>query len=149
MNAFLPCLTALVVASQAAPEAPLTGPEWPEYMAHAGASADASIRPPFKLLWTYRLDGDASSDAGAGVVVAGGKVFVNAHNTRSILALDARTGRFAWEYRDKAIGYMTAPTYADGRLFLLQRQAKKAAIVVLDAATGKELRHQPLNAEGM
>ena len=75
------------------------------------------------------------SDAGAGVSVAGGKVFVNVHNTRSILALDARTGRFAWEYRGTPIGYKTVPTYADGRLFLYLRQPRKAAIVVLEAAT--------------
>lgn len=100
-----------LVAGQPGP--PLAGREWPAYKGDAGltgVSADDAIRPPFRLAWTYRLDGDASSDAGAGVTVAGGKVFVNVHNTRSILALDARTGRFAWEYRGSAIGYMTVPT---------------------------------------
>lgn len=148
MNTLLSCLAmSLLIAQQ-----PLTGTEWPAYKGNAGltgVSTDDTIRPPFKLVWTYRLDGDASSDAGAGVTVAGGKVFVNVHNTRSILALDARTGHFAWEYRDTPIGYMTAPTYADGRLILLQRSFKKAGIVVLDASTGKELRKQSLKGEGM
>jgi outer membrane protein assembly factor BamB len=150
-----PLLLASVLTALAAPPAPeptLPGSEWPAYKGNAGltgVSGDDTIRPPFKLAWTYRLDGDASSDAGAGVTVAGGKVFVNVHNTRSILALDARTGRFVWEYKESAIGYKTAPTYADGRLYLLQRQAKKAAVVALDAATGKEVWRQPLKAEGI
>ena len=89
-----------------------------------GVSADASVRPPLKLLWSYRLDGDASGDAGAGVTVAGGKVFVNVHNTRSIVALDAHTGQFAWEYADSAVGYKTVPSLRDGRLILWERYFK-------------------------
>src|SRR5262245_25727208 len=145
MNTLLYC-----VLTAAAPAAS-SEPEWPAYKGDAGLtglSAEA-IEPPLKLAWTYRLDGDASSDAGAGVTVAGGKVFVNVHNTRSILALDAATGRFAWEYRGASVGYMTVPTFADGKLFLWLRQLKKSAAVVLDAASGKELRQWPLRAEGV
>lgn len=153
MKAILLALAVLsLMTAQSVAQPPLTGQEWPAYKGNAGLtglSADDTIRPPFKLVWSYRLDGDASSDAGAGVTVAGGKVFVNVHNTRSILALDARTGRFVWEYNDSPIGYMTAPTYADGQLFLWQRHFKKAGLVVLDAATGKQLRQQPLRAAGM
>src|SRR6476646_4200436 len=136
MTAIIPCVAAALALAQPAAEAPLSGPEWPAYKGNAGLtglSRDDRIRPPFKLVWSYRLDGDASSDAGAGVTVAGGKVFVNVHNTRSILALDAATGRFAWEYAGASIGYLTVPTFADGRLFLWLRQRKKAAVVVLDA----------------
>lgn len=152
MNTIFPCILAALALGQIGPNSPLVGSEWPAYRGDAGLSGvspDPTIKPPFKLVWSYRLDGDASSDAGAGVTVAGGKVFVNVHNTRSILALDARTGRYIWEYRDTPIGYMTVPTYAEGKLFLWQRQAKKAAIVVVDATNGKELRSQPLNHEGM
>ena len=152
MNSLTSITLAVLLSGQADPNTPLTGSEWPAYRGDSGlsgVSADPAIKPPFKLAWSYRLDGDASSDAGAGVTVAGGKVFVNVHNTRSILALDARTGRFAWEYKDSPIGYMTVPTYADGKLFLWQRQPKKAALIVLDAGTGKELRNQPLKYEGM
>jgi hypothetical protein len=65
------CL-ALLTASPltAQPPQPLAGPAWPAYKGNAGLtgmSSDDSIRPPFKLAWSYRLDGDASSDAGAGV----------------------------------------------------------------------------------
>src|SRR5262245_18924025 len=109
MNTLLTYFAVALFAGQPVTLAPLSGSEWPGYKGNAGLtglSSDDSIRPPFKLAWTYRLDGDASSDAGAGVTVAAGKVFTNIHNTRSILALDARTGQFAWEYRDSSIGYM-------------------------------------------
>src|SRR6478735_6221464 len=108
MNSILPYIFVALATGQVAPGLPLSGLEWPAYRGDAGlsgVSSDQTIRPPFKLVWSYRLDGDASSDAGAGVTVAGGKVFVNVQNTRSILALDARTGRFAWEYKDTPIGY--------------------------------------------
>lgn len=149
MNLLLGCIVASMASGQVVPP---DEREWPGYKGNAGlsgSSSDNSIKPPFKLAWSYRLDGDASSDAGAGVTVAGGKVYVNVHNTRSIVAIDATTGRFAWEYKDAAVGYMTVPTYAEGRIFLWLRQPKKAALVVLDAATGKELRQQPLKAEGI
>src|SRR5262245_16775144 len=138
MNTLLYC-----VLTAAAPAASSES-EWPAYKGDAGLtglSAEA-IEPPLKLAWTYRLDGDASSDAGAGVTVAGGKVFVNVHNTRSLLALDARTGRFAWEYKGESIGYVTAPTYADGKLFLLQRNRTARW---LEPSAG---RHLPRDAGG-
>lgn len=119
MNTLFPFLALALTVAQPNGDGPLTGSEWPAYKGNAGLtgmSADDTIRPPFRLVWSYRLDGDAPSYAGAGVTVAGGKVLVNVHNTRSILALDARTGQFAWEYRETPIGYMTAPTYAEGRL---------------------------------
>ena len=50
--------------------------EWPQLKGNpgfTGLSPDDSIKPPLKLKWSYRLDGDASGDAGAGVIVAGGK----------------------------------------------------------------------------
>src|SRR3954471_12803011 len=99
-------LSLIVIVLAAGPDAPLAGPEWPAYKGNAGltgVSSDDTIRPPFKLAWSYRLDGDASSDAGAGVTVAGGMVFINVHNTRSIVALHAATGRFAWEFKGESI----------------------------------------------
>ena len=148
MNALI--LTAALACAQPAPE--LTGPEWPAYKGDAGAtglSLDATVKPPFKLLWTYRLDGDASNDAGGGVIVAGGKVFVSVYNTRSILALDARNGRFLWEHKGVGNGNRTIPTFADGRLFVWVREAKKATLLALDAKTGETLWQQPLSAEGV
>lgn len=117
-----------------------TAREWPQYRGNAGftgVSTDDTVKPPLKLAWTYRLDGDASGDAGAGVIVGGGKVFVPIHNTRSVLALDARHGRFLWEFRDVANSYRSVPTYDAGRVFIWQRgRAKEFVIAALDATTG-------------
>jgi len=124
--------------------------DWPQYRGNSGftgVSPDDSVKPPLKLLWSYRLDGDASGDAGAGVTVAGGKVFVNVNNTRSIVALNADTGRFEWEYKESSVGYTNVPAYNDGRLFLWQRQAKKHEIICLDASTGKVIWKQATGAE--
>jgi outer membrane protein assembly factor BamB len=156
MNTLIPCLLAALATGQAAPGQELSGAEWPAYKGDAGItglSQDQAVKPPFKLSWTYRLDGDASNDGGGGVIVAAGKVFVSVYNTRSILALDARTGRFIWEHKGVAGGIRTVPTFADGRLVVLMRdgvdQINKATILVLDAATGKELWQKPLKAKGI
>lgn len=125
--------------------------EWPLYRGNAGftgVTLDDSIKPPLKLVWSYRLDGDASSDAGAGVTVAGKKVFVNVSNTYSIIALNADTGRWEWEYKETRVGYMNVPSYHDGRLFLWQREQGKAfAVLTLDASTGKTLWQQTMVKE--
>lgn len=55
------CLLAALLLGQlnsALPQATLAGTEWPGYKGNGGltgVSSDSSIRPPFKLLWTYRL----------------------------------------------------------------------------------------------
>jgi outer membrane protein assembly factor BamB len=154
MNTLLPCLLAALIT---APSQELSGSEWPGYKGDSGItglSPDESIKPPFKLAWSYRLDGDASNDAGGGVIVAAGKVFVSVKNTRSILALDARTGRFLWEQPGIMGGQRTVPTFADGRLFVLMRgpgvdKPTQAIVVVLDATTGKEVWRQLLKVEGI
>src|SRR5690554_69824 len=46
--------------------------QWPLYQGgpgFSGHSPDESVKPPLKLVWSYRLDGDASGDAGGGVTV--------------------------------------------------------------------------------
>jgi outer membrane protein assembly factor BamB len=157
MTTLLPCLLSALLTAQAAPNQELSGAEWPAYKGDAGTSGlsqDQIVKPPFKLAWTYRLDGDASSDGGGGVIVAGGKVFVAMHNTKSILALDARTGRRLWERLGIAGSIRGVPTFADGRLHLLIRdggvsQPKAAEVLVLDAATGKDLWRQQIKAEGI
>src|SRR5262245_19068301 len=113
MNTILPWLLIALATGEASPNQELSGAEWHGYKGDAGTtglSTDEIVKPPFKLSWTYRLDGDASNDAGGGVIVAAGKVFVSVRNTRSILALDARTGRFLWEQHGVAGGQRTVPT---------------------------------------
>jgi outer membrane protein assembly factor BamB len=143
-------LTASLFVGAAQAQEPANTHEWSQYRGNpgcTGVSPDTSVKPPLKLVWSYRLDGDASSDAGAGVTVAAGNVFVNVANTKSILALNAHTGRFEWEYRDSYVGYRTVAAYSDGRLILWERQLKKRAVLALDASTGKKLWQQPLKAD--
>lgn len=125
--------------------------EWPQYRGNSGftgLSTDASVKPPLKLFWSHRLDGDASGDAGSGVVVAGGKVFSPVHNTRSIVTLDAHTGEFLWEFRDPANSYVSVPTYHDGRLIVWQRgKAKEFTILALDARDGSQQWRHTMRAE--
>jgi len=45
--------------------------EWPQLKGNSGftgLSPDDSVKPPLKLVWSYGLDGDASGEAGAGVI---------------------------------------------------------------------------------
>ena len=125
------------------PASRLKGSEWPLYQGgpgFAGVSPDKTVKPPFKLVWSYRMDGDASGDAGGGVTVAGGLVYVNVLNTRSLLAIDAVSGRLRWTYDKTYLGYRTVPSYANGRLFLWERGRKsKPGVMALDAATGRVL----------
>jgi len=130
--------------------------EWPQLKGNSGftgLSQDETVKPPLRLVWSYRLDGDASGDAGAGVIVAQGKVFVISANSHSLVALDAVTGHFCWEFRDASIGYvgyighLTLPSYDDGRVLLWQRKAS-STVLALDADTGTVLWKRPLNPEG-
>ena len=130
--------------------------EWPQLKGNSGftgLSPDDTVKPPLKLVWSYRLDGDASGDAGVGVIVAGGKVFVTSANSHSLVALDADTGHFRWEHRDPSIGYvgyighLTVPSYDNGRVLLWQRH-KSSAVTALDAETGSVLWKQPLSPLG-
>lgn len=130
--------------------------EWPQLKGNSGftgLSPDDSVKPPLKLLWSYRLDGDASGDAGAGVIVAGGKVFVPVANSHSIVALDAENGRFCWEYRDQEVGWdgylghTTVPSYDNGRLIFWQR-LKSSGVIALDAETGETQWTQTLSPDG-
>jgi outer membrane protein assembly factor BamB len=125
--------------------------EWPAYKGNSGfsgVSADSSVKPPLKLLWSYRLDSDASNDAGGGPIVAGGLVYVPVHNTRSVVAIDAHTGRFVWQYSGFQAAIRKVPTYSAGRLLLWNRQQRSSAVIALDARTGRELWQKPLEVTG-
>ena len=130
--------------------------EWTQLKGNSGftgLSPDDSVKPPLKLVWSYRLDGDASGDAGAGVIVAGGKVFVPVANSHSLVALDAQNGRFCWEHRDKDvgwdgyIGHTTVPSYDNGRVIFWQRLTS-SGVIALDAKTGKVEWTQKLSPKG-
>ncbi len=130
--------------------------EWPQLKGDSGftgLSSDETVKPPLKLVWSYRLDGDASGDAGAGVIVAGGKVFVSVANSHSIVALNAENGSFCWEYRDASIGqvgylgHAPVPAYHNGHLVLWKRR-DDSGVTVLDADTGEVQWQRPLSSTG-
>ncbi|MEX0715146.1 MAG: PQQ-binding-like beta-propeller repeat protein [Planctomycetaceae bacterium] len=127
--------------------------EWPQYkgdVGQSGVSPDDSVKPPLKLRWSYRMDGDASYDAGAGLIVGGGRVYSNVYNSRSLIALDADTGELLWELDDAQLTHYTAPAYADEKLVLWVRSWHKntSALVVLDARDAKELWRKELDGLG-
>jgi outer membrane protein assembly factor BamB len=132
----------VVAAVTMAGESPApSGSEWPAYRGgagHTGVSPDESIKPPLKLLWSYRCDSDTSGDACAGVVVAGRKVFAKMDMTKSVIALDADAGRFLWEYSHRDMDPHETPTYADGRLYVWVNGLGRSTLAALDATTGKE-----------
>lgn len=130
--------------------------EWPQLKGNSGftgLSPDDTVKPPLKLVWSYRLDGDASGDAGAGVIVAGGKVFASVANSHSLVALDADNGRFCWEHRDQTIGqigylgHAPVPAYHDGHVILWQKR-RSSGVTALDAETGKVQWQRPLSPHG-
>jgi outer membrane protein assembly factor BamB len=128
------------------------GPEWTQYRGNSGftgVSPDASVRPPLRLLWSYRTDGDTCGDGGAGLIVAGGKVFVPISGTNSVLALDADTGQFRWQYGHADFAFNKAPAYHDGRLYVWRFRWGRSAVVALNAADGQELWTKVLKAKGV
>lgn len=88
------------------------------------ATGDASIAPPFGVLWTAALAGHVRSP-----VIAGGRVF--AGDGASVHAFDAATGARAWSAPSRA----EALAYGDGRVFTLSGRG----VTALDAATGAQL----------
>lgn len=133
------------VASEGAPEKPRAA-EWTQYRGEGatGVSPDASIKPPLKLMWSYRCDSDTSGDACAGSTVAEGKVFTNMAMQRSTLALDAGTGDYCWEYSHRDLDPHTASTCAEGKLFVWAAAYGRSTLVALDVATGKPIWEKPL-----
>ncbi|MCA9222877.1 MAG: PQQ-like beta-propeller repeat protein, partial [Planctomycetales bacterium] len=57
--------------------------------------------------------------------------------TRSILALDAETGAFCWEFFHRDVHYMQTSSFADGKLLVWLRSLGRSRLVALDADTGE------------
>jgi hypothetical protein len=70
MHAIWLCLVSVLVSGQVSGDSPAqqpTGGEWPAYKGNAGLtglSRDDSIKPPFKLDWSYRPLRHVSTDRG-------------------------------------------------------------------------------------
>ena len=113
---------------------------WSQHRGNAGStgvSADTSVKPPLRMVWSYRCDSDTTGDAGAGLTVAGGKVFCNMAMTRSILALDAETGAFCWEFFHRDVHYTHTSTFAAGKLLVWLRTLGRSRLLALVADTGE------------
>ncbi len=122
---------------------------WSQHRGNAGStgvSADDSVKPPLRMVWSYRCDSDTAGDAGAGLTVGGGKVFCNMAMTRSVLSLDAKTGAFCWEFFHHDVHYMQTSSYDDGKLFVWLRGYGRSALVALNADTGKIIWEKKLGS---
>jgi len=122
--------------------------EWPNHRGagSAGVSPDTSVKPPLELLWSYRCDSDTSGDACAGPTVGGGMIFTPMAMGRCILALEAHTGRYLWEYPHRDLDTHTAQTYSDGKLFVWTKAYGRSTLVVLNAKTGKPVWQKKLKS---
>ncbi|MHC4914910.1 MAG: PQQ-binding-like beta-propeller repeat protein, partial [Planctomycetota bacterium] len=122
--------------------------EWPQYKGGPGFhgwSPDESVKPPLKLLWEFRTDGDGSGDAGGGVIVAEDKVFLGVWMNSTILCIDARDGKFLWSSK-KLPGYggRSVPGYYGGKVYVWITRPNRMKVIALDAETGKTVWETPL-----
>jgi outer membrane protein assembly factor BamB len=98
----------------------LKGSEWPTvggdlgYSCVAGATA---IRPPFRIRWRTRV----WSTFKGPMIVAEGKVFCSGRSG-TLLALDADSGAILWKTHHPGVESRPAPTYANGKVFVLRVQ---------------------------
>ena len=148
MKSFVFILLASLPVCAAGGEPP-AGSEWPQYRGgdgSSGVSPDDSVKPPLKLVWSYRCDSDTSGDACAGSIVAGGKLFTPMAMGKYVLALDALTGRYLWEYGHRDLDPHTTCSYADGKLFVWAHAFGRSTLIALDAATGKPVWEKKLRS---
>jgi outer membrane protein assembly factor BamB len=93
------------------------------------------------------------------MIVGGGKVFA-CGRMGPLAALDAANGEILWKYHHPSVESRAAPTYADGRLFVMRIQGGlkespyvrgwfggrgSAGVWCHDAETGKPLWHVPMD----
>lgn len=143
---------ALALAAAFAGEGAPAVHEWPQWHGDAGntcVSSDPAVKPPFKLVWSYRLDSDGSGDAGSGVIVAGGLVYAYSYSSGTFVALDAETGELRWEYYAPDLSYSSVPAYESGRLFLTRNAHGRRGVVALEAKTAKVLWEKTFSAKGV
>lgn len=119
------------------------------YLPHPNNVVQALDARTGTLIWEYRPDlpKDARGERpNRNIALYQDRVLVSTHDAR-LVALDARTGRPAWnvvvaDYR-QGIGYTAGPIAGDGRVFAgLTCEGEKPArcfISAHDAASGKEL----------
>lgn len=126
-----------------APWSPKPG-DWPASFGNFQSTSsveDPKFKPPFRLKWATRLEGQMKSTP----VVGDGRVFAQTVNGL-LMAMDQETGRILW--RNYHPGVLPAnnaqnragPLYADGRLYYA---FYPGGFRCVDAATGEELWKDP------
>jgi outer membrane protein assembly factor BamB len=140
--------TDFVTTSAPAPPRPpkiATAEPWPTYgfdNQRTHLASEASLRPPFKRVWTFRSRGLVEFPPS----VAYGNVYVPVERGE-LVALSAKTGRVVWRHGYRAC-IASSPALADGVLYETMMnpcsashdtRGVKGIAVALDARTGKEL----------
>jgi outer membrane protein assembly factor BamB len=148
-------LAALLIACAAPVVGQGPGRDWPQFRGPNRDGIAASFTEP--KVWPDRLTRVWKADVGEGYstpIVVGDRVFIfSRQGTDEVMhALDAGTGRVAWQTRYAAPvnvnpaaqahgpGPKSTPTYADGRLFAL---GMGGIVTAFDAASGKQLWQKP------
>ena len=106
--------------------------DWPMYQrdpTHSGFTPDASFNPEGKIHWIFETDGQIASTP----VVVEGAVYLSTDNEvdRTILALDAETGRLFWE-RSTSAPIDSSFVVAGGLVFVTTRDGRLRALNTSD-----------------
>lgn len=117
---------------------------WPMYrhdVAHSG-STSSDVPDNNNTLWTYSAgaSGVGPRSIEATPLIVDGRVIFEV--TDRVFAVDETTGVGLWEYQ--ATGWLTAPTYADGKVFL-GIMTNAGGLICIDVFTGGEIWKQDLS----
>jgi outer membrane protein assembly factor BamB len=130
-----PTTAASVPARHPAP--PTT--DWPTYGLDAARTRylpSERVKPPYKLAWSY----DARHLMEYSPIVVGGTLY-GIDNNGEAFALNTRNGKQRWR-RDVATLNASAPTYANGRLYV--SNLEPGQVQALSAQSGKVVWRHPL-----
>jgi outer membrane protein assembly factor BamB len=117
---------------------------WPMYrhdVAHSG-STSSDVPDNNGTLWIYSAGaaGVGPRSIEATPLIVDGRVIFEV--TNRVFAVDETTGVKLWEYQ--ATGWLTAPTYAEGKVFV-GIMTNAGGLICIDAFTGGELWKQDLS----